>query len=151
MASRLGSAKPLSEPMLDFVNWTLRNKLQWNLNRNSDISIQENVFGNVWKKAASLFQPQCVNASLGEAGTYHYEVLCAVNASWEDFLWCHFDPNTRPSLCLCSEYFWQLLHIKMSEVFTQIKQHQKGQITKQTFSRNVSLPHKLQVMWSCPL
>ena len=44
-----------------FVNWTLRNKLQWNFNRNSSIFIQENRFENViWKMAAILSQPQCV-------------------------------------------------------------------------------------------
>ena len=32
------------------LNWTLRNKLQWNLSRNSSILIQENKFENViWK------------------------------------------------------------------------------------------------------
>ena len=33
----------------NIVNWTLRNKLQWNLNRNLYIFIQENTFENVWK------------------------------------------------------------------------------------------------------
>ena len=48
MACRLAGANPLSEPMLEYFNWTLvnklqlGNKLQWNLNRNSHISIQEN-------------------------------------------------------------------------------------------------------------
>ena len=43
------------------VNWTLRNKLQSNLNKNSNIFIEENAFGNVLRKtAAILSQPQCV-------------------------------------------------------------------------------------------
>ena len=43
------------------VNWTLRNKFQWNLNQNLYIFIQENAFGNVvWKTAAILSWPQCV-------------------------------------------------------------------------------------------
>ena len=43
------------------VNWTLRNKLQWNINRNSDIFIQENVFESVvCETAAILSRPQCV-------------------------------------------------------------------------------------------
>ena len=47
------------------VNWTLANKLQWNFNRNSFIFIQENAFQNVvWKMAAILSQPQCVNSLL---------------------------------------------------------------------------------------
>ena len=43
------------------INWTLRNKLQWNFNWNSYIFIQENAFENlVWKMVAILSQPQCV-------------------------------------------------------------------------------------------
>ena len=43
------------------VNWTPRNKLQWNFNRSSYIFIQENAFENVvWKMAAILLRPQCV-------------------------------------------------------------------------------------------
>ena len=46
----------------NIVNWTLRNKLQWNFNRNLIIFIQENPFQNVvWKMAAILSRPQCVN------------------------------------------------------------------------------------------
>ena len=44
------------------VFWTLGNKLQGNFNRNSNIFIQENAFENVvWKMAATLSWPQCVN------------------------------------------------------------------------------------------
>ena len=46
----------------NIINWTLRNKLQWNLNQNSYIFIQENAFENVvWKMSAILSRPQCVD------------------------------------------------------------------------------------------
>ena len=46
----------------NIVNWTLRNKFQWNLKQNSYIFIQENALENVvWKIAAILSLPQCVN------------------------------------------------------------------------------------------
>ena len=46
----------------NIVNWALRNKLQGNFNRNSYIFTQENAFQDVvWKMAAILSQPQCVN------------------------------------------------------------------------------------------
>ena len=46
----------------NIVYWTLRNKLRWNVNRNSYIFIQENAFQNVvWKMAAILSRSQCVN------------------------------------------------------------------------------------------
>ena len=59
MACLLFGAKPLSEPMLEY--WTLWNKLQWNLNQNLNIFIDENVFENdVCEIAAILSRPQCV-------------------------------------------------------------------------------------------
>ena len=46
----------------NIVNKALRNKLQWNFNRNSNIFIQENAFESVvCEKAAILSRPQCVN------------------------------------------------------------------------------------------
>ena len=46
----------------NIVNWTLRNKLQWNLNQNSNIFIQENTLESVvCETAAILSRPQCVN------------------------------------------------------------------------------------------
>ena len=42
----------------------LRNKLQWNLNRNSNIIIQENAFESVvCETVAILLRPQCVNTA----------------------------------------------------------------------------------------
>ena len=46
----------------NIVNWTTGNKLQWSLVLNLYIFIKENAFENVvWKIAAILSQPQCVN------------------------------------------------------------------------------------------
>ena len=46
------------------VNWTLRNKLQWNFNRNSNIFIQENALEHVVCEMASILsRPQCVNVT----------------------------------------------------------------------------------------
>ena len=45
----------------NIANWTLGNKLPWNLNENSNIFIQENAFENVvWKMSAILSRAQCV-------------------------------------------------------------------------------------------
>ena len=58
------SSKPLSEPMLNIVNYTLRKKHQRNVNQNTKLSIHENAFENiVCKIMAILSQPQCVNKS----------------------------------------------------------------------------------------
>ena len=46
----------------NIVNWTLRNKLQWNFIRNSYIFIHENTLENVVCEMASILsRPQCVN------------------------------------------------------------------------------------------
>ena len=61
MACRLAGDNPLSEPMLEIVNWTPGKKFQQNLNRNLHIFIQENPFENVvWEMSAILSPPQCV-------------------------------------------------------------------------------------------
>ena len=41
------------------VNWTLENQLQRNLNRNSDIFIQENAVENVFKMTTKFSRPEC--------------------------------------------------------------------------------------------
>ena len=54
-------AEPLSEPMLEYSKLDPWGKLEWNLNHNSNISIQGNASGNVVRKfAAILSRPQCV-------------------------------------------------------------------------------------------
>ena len=46
----------------NIVNWTLKNTLQWNCDRNSYIFVQENAFEKiVCKIAAILYRSQCVN------------------------------------------------------------------------------------------
>ena len=52
VAYRLVRAKPLSEASVDL---TLRNQLQWNLNRNSYIFTQENAIENVIWKMTTVF------------------------------------------------------------------------------------------------
>ena len=47
MACHLFGAKPLPEPMLAIVKWTLNNKFQWNFNWNPNIFIPENALDNV--------------------------------------------------------------------------------------------------------
>ena len=59
------TCKPKNLKPCNIVNWTLRNKLQWNVTRNSYIFIKENPFENVVCEMASILsRPQCVN-SLG--------------------------------------------------------------------------------------
>ena len=58
MACRLDDAKALFEQSWNIIYWTHRNKLKWNLKRNSYIFIQENAIENVVRKmAANLSRP----------------------------------------------------------------------------------------------
>ena len=43
------------------VNWTLRNKLQWNFNSNTKLNIHENAFENVCEMVTILFRRRWVN------------------------------------------------------------------------------------------
>ena len=70
MTCRLDGAKPFSKPMLDIVNWTLRNKLQWYFNQNSNISTRKCRLRNgVHFVSASMCWP------------WHDRVSCSFGAS----------------------------------------------------------------------
>ena len=76
------------------VNWTLGNKLQWNLNRISYIFIQENAYADVvWKMTAILSRPQYVNISqqavLNNDGTSITSTLLS-ETKHVGWLWCIF-------------------------------------------------------------
>ena len=72
----MGSDNGLSSDQHQAIIWTnaeislfgpLRKKLQWNLNRNSYIFIQEIAFENiVCKMVAILSQPQCIDIEIIE-------------------------------------------------------------------------------------
>ena len=66
----------------NIINFILRNKLQWNFNRYSNIFIQENPCHNVvWKMAAILSRPQCVKIGSGK-GLSHRDsqlLVCDLN------------------------------------------------------------------------
>ena len=67
MVCRLVHAKPLSDltQCWNTVNWTHRNKLQWNFTQNSFILIYKNPFENIVRRiAAILSRPQCVKIHL---------------------------------------------------------------------------------------
>ena len=62
MACRLVPSHYLTQFWI-IVNWTLRNKLQWNFNRNSNIFNKKNALENVVCEMASILsRPQCVNS-----------------------------------------------------------------------------------------
>ena len=54
MAWRLFGAKPLSRPVLGYVNWTLGNKLQSNFNQNTKLFIHENASENIDYETAAI-------------------------------------------------------------------------------------------------
>ena len=75
--------------MLEYFHFTLRNILQWNFNRNSDIFIQENAFESVvCEMAAILSRPQCVNSLWCSYTTWHH----LSGSSWVEKMTNHY-PN----------------------------------------------------------
>ena len=92
------------------VNWTLRNKLQWNLSQYSYIFIQENAFENViWKMAAILSRPQCVKI----VRWVHFRLS-------EDG---HLDELTKVFRCLSD---WKLKLFEQQPLQANYKEHIKG-------------------------
>ena len=64
----------------NIVNWTLRNKIQWNSNRNPNIFIQENALENVVCEMASISsRPQCINC--------FWFLRMAIHVSIIDHIW----------------------------------------------------------------
>ena len=80
------------------VNWTLRNKLQWNFNQNSCIFIKENAFHNVVCKIAPiLFRPQCVKMCSFYFNLYHSHMKLYIHVMCLTFSYDYND-NYRVSL-----------------------------------------------------
>ena len=80
MACHLAGDKPSSEQVMEYFNWALGNKLQWNLSRNLHIFIQENAFENVARKlAAILSRSLCVRALKYQPHKIPYGVLSILN------------------------------------------------------------------------
>ena len=78
----------LSEPICwNIVNWTLRNKLQWNINQNSYIFIKEKAFGDAVRKlVAILSRPQCVkHTKIGSHSSWVniHSVLLRSSEAWK--------------------------------------------------------------------
>ena len=72
------------------VNWTLRNKLQWNLNPNSDTFIDENALERVVCEITSILsRPQCVKCRCDGCGCpgkiytpSHQEPWCRLDGNY---------------------------------------------------------------------
>ena len=85
------------------VNWTHRNKIQWNFDGNWYISIQYIPFENVaWKMLAILSRPQCVKVSVGNKCLYH-----------QLSSWC--------VICLCVLVYAFVLEISMESNWSSVR------------------------------
>ena len=83
----------------NIVNWTLRNKLQWKFNRNSNIFIHENAIERVvCKIAAILSRPQCVN--LVQCQPHKWRKCTVAKSSSCQAKWC-----LMYSLCQCLSFY----------------------------------------------
>ena len=106
----IGSDNGLSPDQRQATTWTndgilsttgpLRNKAQWNINRNSYIFIQENASENVvWKMAAMLSRPQCVKW-LPEAMLTHCQLDLQEQTLKFQSKYNNFHSRKRISTCL---------------------------------------------------
>ena len=110
MGCRLTRAKIFLNQLWIIVNWTLRNTLQWNLNRNSNIFIQENAFESVvCETVAILSRPQCVKAKPRQGSKRALQVSAP----------CIFWSRRFSSLCPQSFYPLTMFGYRQSQCWTQ--------------------------------
>ena len=105
----------------NIVNWALRNKLQWDLYRNSNIFIQGNAFESVvCEMAGILSRPQCINklAKCRQSLFAYSEVLRIWRRSyWNTIVWVIYltgDPKAQHfaiSFCLYSSEFFSFCRL----------------------------------------
>ena len=96
----------------DIVNWTLRKKLQWNINRNSNSFIQENAFENVvCEMAAILPRPQWVKSNDTMETINPTSMIICWEKTWH---WLHWSYSP---VTIFSQYF---THLKPSSVKIRI-------------------------------
>ena len=111
------------------------NKFQWNLNKNSYIFIQEDVFENVWKMSASMCKKkqQHIEAIPHNHGfgllieanvsSKHSTIKCSINASRGEFWIFHGNCSNRREWWYYKSgnyYIW--LHRVRENVFPQVSQ-----------------------------
>ena len=78
----------------NIINRTLRNKLQWNFERNSNIFIKKNALENgVCEMASILSRPQCVNSPVAEW------------FSWNIIMYQHFTSILKKEMVPVAEKF----------------------------------------------
>ena len=87
----------------NIVNWTLRNKLQWNLNRNSNIFIHENALESVvCEMTAILSRPQCVIAT-------GYGVSFVKDLQTNDHISKAFTPSVVTLVIMLTQYIPRII------------------------------------------
>ena len=122
MACHIFGAKPLHELYWIIVSTTLMNKLDWHLNQNTKLFIDENAFeNNSWEMATILFREWWFKALTGVI--QHWNPLCQIgikNCDSNFFVtlapWCiHIDVSF-----LSTSFYWcicQLISVNGSVGF----------------------------------
>ena len=118
MACHLAGAKPLSNQYWNIVNSNLRNKLPWNLERNSFIFIQENAFENVvWKMAAILSWPQWVKSVLHMETCFHVTSI----QNWHSKSILNSNQFSQESMCqyICRKFWLSVLLFTNTQIVSE--------------------------------
>ena len=129
-------AKPLTEPMLENCQLDAGIKLQWNFNRNSNISVQEKAFENVvYKMAPILSLPQCVyKQNICEMYYTPVKASPGVSLSPIEGLWGSQkypgQPDTSATIICWNQAHWNqhlsVYHTEQSEQWEQREQETHG-------------------------
>ena len=100
MTCRLFGAKPLSEPMLCYVIWTLGKKLQWNSNQDTIFFIRTKEYEYiVYKIASILSRVRWVNGVIFHKPN---RIICNLaGVEVRAVVRRHEDDNHHPLYCFC--------------------------------------------------
>ena len=101
----------------NIVNWILRNKRHWNLNRNSCILIHENAFENVvWEMAAILSGPQCVMGGIVGVPLIILVIMTVLNDNTAPYLHVNWIGLSWETVALFGRYGQPIIEIHTENV-----------------------------------
>ena len=99
---QLVGTKPISEPMR---TWTPRNRLQWNIYRNSNIFLsRKSVWNVIWKMAFILFRPQCVRICREQSRPRQIKTIISQATFLIKFCWMNVIAFACKFHWLCSQW-----------------------------------------------
>ena len=126
MACRLCDAKPLSKLMRVIIDWTLRNKLQWNFNQNTKLFIDENASKSiVCEMTAILSWGRWIDLIAVLSWQHYLATTYALHSPYTLKTTANFRPRPDVGLtkqiCPIHYHFFLKSKISLTETFNEVR------------------------------